>query len=59
MHMHIEKFMIWLCRIMIGSVGDFWNVVSLRRYGNFRNYVILQNAWDQTSQVLNHKNKIV
>ena len=28
---HIKKFMVWLCRVKFGPVGDAWNVVSLKK----------------------------
>ena len=31
---HIEKFMVWLCDVKIGPVGDAWNAVSLRKLRN-------------------------
>ena len=56
---HIEKFMVWLCRITIGSVATSGMRYHLGGMQISENFVILRNAWDQTSQVLNRENKIV
>ena len=47
----------------VGLRSGLWATSGMRYHlGGMQiseNYVILRNAWDQTSQVLNHENKIV
>ena len=52
---HIEKFMVCLCRVSVGFVGDSWHAVlqgSMRTLNNVRHDL---RARGQTSENLNHE----